>query len=1308
MGDSIYTTLSGLAPGGVLALPATTFGTGPFEDAISGTCDGQVLRATVAIEPTDSGARLTGTGSNAPFTGMHLDATFVRDATGAGMTLTATPIGAWSLASAWPLLANSFAQSLGFTGVSLTLGTGTPGQAAKGLAFQGTLGLGALTPWSSLSWLFAELGSIALGGPVTTTASVPVFTWTAPIRTSVTVPGLAEIQPTLTLNSAAAPNKSGPPYGPRLGMALLANIPLGPGIPVAIDVSDPSGLIAVEADPSAITSDVLVTLSAFLGQELGAVMPKGTGFDPSSVVTLQQVGFALSPAQKRATSAWIELGTPAGTNWPIAEHITIEGIGLEVVVPFGAGTYSTPFVTAFGTVTLPGGALQISGSYGDQFLLAAGLTDGSKIKITDLLDLFLPTKLDAELYLDELDMTAVPGSGAWSLMADLTGDWGVQVGVVNIALTDAGVSLDHDSSGTTGTITATAVIAGDTTGKFTFTGTWALPETFVLSGTFPDIDLTSLAARLTGHGPPSGAPVVELTDTTATLTLEPATSTYDFSLTATAETQSGTTLGAAAFDVRKDTTGFGFLIGFDLPAGWSPADLWSPLGTLFGSLTFENSGMVFSTVTNTSATLANLHMASVPATVGPGITFFTSLKLVGGGLGYLGEVLPAGTELDLLGLIDTSTPANSTITAELTEPASHNALQFRDAKLTIQPATTTVIVTIDAILTVGSGKWAETVTISGGGSLQIEPQPDISLLVDIKDWAEPFGIEHLVVNDFGLRVNLTETAGLDIGLAGEVTIGQGDDDFSLSLGIGFAEFEVPDWFVFDLEAQPGKTLMLPSLIATFVPALDLSKVPVLNQIGFAQLELYIVEDPSGIKIGDHTYPQGIGLACDVTLYSWELKLCVEVNASKGIKAAGSVNHAIDLFGVLTISDVTGTTGPSASINTASLMSSPAAIAGPVKSQLAATAPAAGENPPTYLCLDGKVSLLGVSYSLDAKVTKNSFDFDFEFQFLSAVTETIKCSLENDKNFSGSASFTFDLDVWLGPWTWEGIELMPRVHIAGPTGSVSLSVTVNPTVIFDVGFRLVFDWGAIHVSIAPHLTAIELKNDLEQLWSAVVDWMEDNLDDVWSELKADATKWAAAIESGLFDIAADADAVAQALKQFFDSELDEAASVLNTLGYGFEEAVKALVHWFEVSLEEAAQALGDAVSTCAMDSANDLLGAAEEGVPAAAAVRGHDRALFDLTTTPKGQRILRHWYVHGDELQRLVRANPRVRERVRSLSAPESPEEDARAGLAVGVEVLYEARQVASSDLREAIDEVLPELERRRGMTWDEFMADLRR
>lgn len=1323
MANTIYTTLVGLAPGGVLALPAAAFGPGALNDAITATCDGGELRASgVTITPTATGAILAGLGTSAPFAGLELSATFVPDGPSVGMNLVGTASTAWNLATGWPILTHTLGESLGLTDATLTLGTGAPGSTTTGLVFSGSAALGPLTPWADLAWLFAELTSIELAGPITVKSGVPELSWTSAITTPVNVPGLGDLEPTLAVTCVAVANDSGPAFGPQLSIHLCANVPLGPGIPVSVDVSNPTGMLSVEANPSAITTDILSTLGDFVGTELGSFLPSGTGFDPSTIVTLKDVGFMVSPAQKSVSSAWFDLGTPTGTTWPIARGIELASIDLMVVVPF-AGTgekYASPFVTVTGTFALPGGGLAIGGAYANQFSLTAGLTPGSAVKITDLLSIFLPTPIDADLTLDELDMTVVPSTGAWSLMSDMKGDWGFSMGVVRVALTEAGVSLDHDPAqtpSTTGTITTTATI-GTATSPFTFSGTWTLPESLVLSGEFPDTNVADLVTTITGNPPPGGAPAVDLTATVATITFDPQASTYNFSLTSTAQTSSGVKLGTAALDVREDKNGFGFLIGFDLPAAWSPADLWAPLGTLFGGLTFKESGLVISTLSDTSATLSTLKMPSVPATVGSGVTFFTSLALAGGGLDDLAKLFPEGTELNLLAIIDTATPANSSISAELTEPASTNALQIKDLKLTIQPATTKITAQIDAAITVGSGDWAETVTISGGGSLQIEPAPEISLFIDIRNWHEPFGIENLVVNDFGLRANLIET-GLDIGLGGEVTIGQGVDTFSLTLGLGFEDFEVPDWLVFKLQSQSGKTLMLPSLVAAFVPSLDLSKVPIINAIGFTVLEFYLVEDPSGITIGDYTYPQGIGLACDVTLYSWELTLSVEVNASKGIKAAGSVNDPITLFDVLTISDATGTTGPSAAIDTTELMSSPAAINSPVKTRALAVAPAPAAAPPPYLWLNGKIDLLGVSDTIQASVTDKSFEFEFEFEFLTLVTEKIQCSLEDDKNFSGSASFAFDLDFSLGPWTWEGIELMPSVHIAGPQGSVGLSLTINPTVIFDLGFAFAFKWHEINVSIDPHLTAAELANNLENLWDAVVSWMGSNLDAVWADLKNDVRKWIAAIEAGLFEIAEDIDDIAKALANFFDAALDDAADALRAIGYEFEASVEALVTWFGATVQEAVEALGEVIEDCAMSTANAAL---VPGVPVSARPKAAtptvvaatiEPVVFPLTRTPQGQRLLLLWYTHQDELTELARGTPEARAASTSLAAAGAvaTHDELAAGVngptvAGGIDFLVAVRTGASPDLAEAIDTILPVLEGSADLTLVAFAESL--
>jgi hypothetical protein len=1197
--DSIFQTLQARSPGGVLALPASTFGAGALEDVIAEYCEGRLLRATgVSLQQSAAGVHLTGTGTSAPFAGMGLDATFVPDPasqTGALMTLRATPPSGWTLATSWPLLASSFFQRLTFSPVSLTLGTGGAGEPPKGLTFDGGLGFGGASAWAALGWLVGGLATIELHGPVAVTGAVPVFSLTAPIQSPVSVGGLGDLHSTFTLAcTALATGKAqasggGPvlyPYVPLLDMSLSARIPLGAGVPVTIDLASPTGLVTVNADITALTGDFLELLGSYLGiQDLGGFLPKTSSFDPSGSVELVDLGFTISPARKAITSTSIALSTPPTLKWPLARGIDIAKLGFELVVPFNAPP-STPavFATVFGCVSLPGGELDISGSYGGGFQLAAGLAEGSHVKVTDLLDSFLPTQLDAELYLYELEMMAAT-NGSWSLVAGLDGGWGFSVGILTVALVEAWIQLEN-SGGVSGTISATARL-GSGSDALVFSGAWVLPKTFALTGSFPDIDLSALAAKLTGTTPASGLPEISLSGATASIVLRGggADTYYDFSMAASATLAGHGDLGRAGFEVRKDERGFGFLIGFDLPAGWSPGAIWQPLASLFGALTFGSSGLVVSTLSSTVPSLENLKMPSLPATLGPGVTFFSSLELTGAGIGYLAELLPAATKLDLLAVIDSATPASSIVSAALRVPAGRGAVQFTGLAVTFQPAATRFTVTAGAVFHLKQGTATDTVTLTGTGSVQIEPNPGFTLQVTLKNWNEPFGIERLTVRDFGIDLGVVDDV-VVVGALGAITINQGSDSFEITIGAEFADFEVPDAIVFELGSVSGKTLMLASVIDELT-SLDTSKVPVLGGIGFADLKLWLIGNPAGWQIGGYTFPPGVAVHADVTLYEWELTLDIEVHATNGIKASGAVNHPIDLYGVLVISSFDGTSGPAAGIDTSQIAAAPGGSRSPVSTR--SVAPLAATNPPRYLWLDGALKFLQFeNYKIKAEVTKTSFDFELDFEFLAALTVTLACSLSGGESFTGSADFSFDVELTLGPLSWEGIELIPVVHISKATGAASVGVAVNRTVVFDLAFGLAFDWSSTHVNVNPHFTAADLKNDLTQLWSTVAAWMRDHVEIVFSELLGSAEKWVEAVTSGALELSLDADQVARVLEGYFNTGVAEAAEYLRQFEFAFKDMVEALVHWFDVSVAEAAKLLGEVEKQCAITSADALL------------------------------------------------------------------------------------------------------------------------
>ncbi|HWO47010.1 MAG TPA: hypothetical protein VNM41_03035, partial [Solirubrobacterales bacterium] len=383
----------------------------------------------------------------------------------------------------------------------------------------------------------------------------PVFALKLPIGMP-PLPVLGDLDPTFVLACLPPPGQKVPV--PRA--FLEAKLELGDPVPIVVDLSSPAGLVSVDAEVGKLSGDLLADLGKLVGiDDLGGFLPKTSNFDPSKVVELVDLGMTIAPEKPAVTSTRIELGS--GLKWPLAKGIEIEGLRFQLVVPVDPPPETPPvFATAFGIVKLPGGELDISGAYGNKFQLAAGLGEGSHVKLSSLLDAFLPVELDADLYLDELEMIAAT-DGTWSLVVGLDGDWGFPLGNVEVALTKAWLELEHSGEETNGAIGATACL-GSGKSALEFDGTWVLHEAFALKGSFPKVELKEVAALLAGHGPPAGLPEIALEKATASLLVGTGEEkTYDLALTAAASMAGQGLLGEAGFELRKDGAGFGFLLG---------------------------------------------------------------------------------------------------------------------------------------------------------------------------------------------------------------------------------------------------------------------------------------------------------------------------------------------------------------------------------------------------------------------------------------------------------------------------------------------------------------------------------------------------------------------------------------------------------------------------------------------------------------------------------------------------------------------------------------------------------------------------
>lgn len=629
----------------------------------------------------------------------------------------------------------------------------------------------------------------------------------------------------------------------------------------------------------------------------------------------------------------------------------------------------------------------------------------------------------------------------------------------------------------------------------------------------------------------------------------------------------GTDLGTGFFEARHDDDGSGFLVGLVVPAAFSPGSLWPDLAKLFGFLTFSNSGLVVSTIEAKASDFPKLPMPSLPGTLKPGVTLFTSLELSGDGFGFLKSLFDPPITLDLSGYVDPEAPLESTFSARLPGSAGHGVLTFNGFTLTLDPAQTTFTLSASATLTING----ESVTLEGDGTVIVAPTPTVDFSLQVEQWANPFGIQGLVIQEFGLNATV-EDAGLELGFLGEIEIGT-SAPFVLEMGGSLVDFEEPGALVFALkDPDPGNPLTLSDLVKEFT-SLNLDRVPLLNGLAFKDLEFYVVADPAGSWTAPNgeTFPDGIGLVADVLFQSWELDLQIQIQWDKGVVASGSISEPITLLNVLTLSDATGAQGPSAAIDT---------------SQLAGTAPAPsagiGDASP-YFSMSGAIQCLGLSESFQGSVSDDGFDVNFSASLSSLFTASFAARYARSQSFSGSARGSFDLDLDVPELTIDGVSIIPAVHIDGPAASLDIAIALS-TSGGSVSLELTFTWGSFNFDVKFSLDAQQMKDALSNLWNHITAWIETNLRTFYQDVLKDMDAFVDAIKDGVLKLGQDAEYVAGALKAAFNTTAKEAAEALLRIGYLADDIVDALVKVFEIS---EAEAVGY-VKKCAMSAARSFI------------------------------------------------------------------------------------------------------------------------
>ncbi|MFE1772751.1 hypothetical protein [Streptomyces sp. NPDC059008] len=897
--------------------------------------------------------------------------------------------------------------------------------------------------------------------------------------------------------------------------------------------------------------------------------------DPSA---FDKGGLAAALTQVTAT-----VETTPGTKWPIAgDDLALTGVGATLTVTNPLQDSRSAKVTGRGDFLVAGNVSLHATAEIPPGTFRLTLDESTPAELRDVLQHFLPhADLTGvpELTLKKFSGTATPKKGAYEVDASVSSAWHIDIGAARITLTEAGLELAREGgegapggvvqqqpdngSGTTGTLSAKAELGPASGGNgddsvVKFSAKWALPGTFELDGTFPDLDLTELLKSLACQADvplPAGLPQVSLRHPAVAvrlgnaLTGQPAAGrSYELtvSTTATFDAAQLTFFGKAA---KKAESGTLFAAAFwQQDWIWSPGKVsdWAPVLGFLDGITFAKSGLAISSADGVTVDAGANPPDTLPATLDKGLTFFTELGLTGP-LAPLKVLFQDSSGIHLTARLTTPVQ-DSEFTASIAEQKTREGfggltLAFRPAQREVSlqtswnfsvPAVGSAPATLLQFVAGGALKGPEfhlflALKPAGSGAAEAAGRPAPHQLAYALRapghtllTADPVpGTDGRLIHD-ATPHQASETAyspvrSTAIRLAGLTEPPSSDDLPTWKNAFGVEGFDVQYFYLqIGYGAETGLTLGGGGSVVIGDAALKLDVEGGFNPEPYVtvfRFDLEAVHQDTGISIWDIlavlvTPPDWLAFLKQIVLH--KLAICV-VTASGGW--TNPVTHEewkqgfyakgdIDFFGnnwrfEVNVSD----DGLYAYSN----------IAQPLKlADVFTLSDASGTKGPQYLLdtrgirtghlpakifyLSGKLDLLGLSASIEAQLGNEGFAFTIAADLLDILHGDMSCTL-NSTGLKASAHVKLDFDITIPRGVVLGGIPVPAGNLVGIHAEGGFDLTVDG------------HGATLHLTANCHASLLDvhlLDFDLDQQfgigkWDDIASWLERNPERLFESL-----------------------------------------------------------------------------------------------------------------------------------------------------------------------------------------------------------------
>jgi hypothetical protein len=701
-----------------------------------------------------------------------------------------------------------------------------------------------------------------------------------------------------------------------------------------------------------------------------------------------------------------------------------------------------------------------------------------------------------------LNLTADLDAGNVTIVATVTGSWKIPLGVNPPDLTGASITISKRGNSVTGRIDASMSLAGQS-----LVVQAGLPGELILSGQLPALNITDLAHGLIGPGLtiPAGVPQLRLDASQFTIRFDGDNPTFTVVTTVNS-------FGMVGVVVANVSGQWQVLAVFATPTDFH----LSQLAPVLAPLDVLNIGAPRLTIASFDAedfAVPAVGGVMFPSEVHKGIVLDATLSLHGHGLDFVTTLLEQNQlPLQLAAPADLAT-AKIAATLAGTKVLIPGVVTLEKIELAFVPTPFTVNLQSDAQVVIRGEVLPEfriTVGLADGTE-------KISL-ESVQPWVKPFGIPGLTIQKVIFDVQTAPA--LAYGVLGDVAIA----GRTLRIACQFVTGE-PDALVGELQGRLDLGDVLKDLVGfTLPPALDLS---------IEDFSMQIVANPLGATIGSVHFDPGLSLCGTLGILGLELLANVRINPDSGVFASGALKNKVTFGNVLSITNAAGDGPPSLLLDTTG---SP------------------------MLRLNGNVTLLGLSDSIDASVDKSGFSVRLQ-QSDALGKYDLNTQFTSVQQFRTVGSFSFGLSATIHT------DLGDLVLDTGCTGSITVSMS-NGSFSLVANGQFIFAGNTLTIPTFQTTTAIDSLHSLPQ---QIRDLVVQKVQDVFQSILGDPDKWLAAIAANAIR---DVENIAGILKNRFGKD----ATYIGT-------RLKSVLHDSSLEVGQALKGIGTAPEDIAAELRN---------------------------------------------------------------------------------------------------------------------------